>query len=130
MIIGASLMLPVISHAEDYQWLTFTMTDNTEMSVAAENLTITYNETDRSLQLKSATVNNRLAVDNIKSMRFTETMGVNAPEVDGISTGNVEFYNIDGVKSGVFSSIEEARTSLPSGIYVVKNNGKSFKVIF
>lgn len=123
-------MLPVISHAEDYQWLTFTMTDNTEMSVAAENLTITYNETDRSLQLKSATVNNRLAVDNIKSMRFTETMGVNAPEVDGISTGNVEFYNIDGVKSGVFSSIEEARTSLPSGIYVVKNNGKSFKVIF
>lgn len=128
LVIGAALMLPQLSNAEDYQWLTFTMTDNTEMSVAADNLSITYNE--GSLKLKSATVDQAIAVAHIKSMRFTDTMGIHSISGNGDDACKSEFYNIDGVKAGEYSSVEEARESLPSGIYIVKNNNTTLKVIF
>lgn len=127
LILAVGMVLPIASFAADYQWLTFRMADNSEVSVAADNLSINYS--DANLYLKSATVDLTISVDQIKTMRFTSSEA-------GIDDVNInlpfkaDYYTVSGVKVGRFTSIEEARKNLPSGIYIAKNETKIFKVIF
>lgn len=121
------MMLPLSAMAAEYQWLTFRMTDDTEVSVAADKLSINYS--DAMLRLKSATVDETLAVAQIKSMRFTSSSaGIN--EVKNNHIENAYYYTVGGIKVGHFTSIEEARENLPSGVYIGKTEAKTFKVIF
>ena len=121
-------MLPLTSFAVEYPWLSFVMTDNTEISVAADNLSINYS--DNTLTLKSATVDQAIAVDKIKSMQFkSDLSGISELTTDS-ADGSATYYTTSGISVGSFASVEEARKSLPAGIYIVKNSVKSFKIIF
>lgn len=124
---AAALMASSAGFAAEYQWLTFRLADNSELSVAAENLEIVYGA--RELHLKSATVDQTIAVDGIKSMRFTATpAAIDAPQSPAQSPA--DYYTPAGVKAGSFSSVEEARRSLPSGVYIVKKGDRTVKLIF
>lgn len=126
-LILAALVWPLAGTAADYPWLTFSMADGTEMSVAAEGLAINYHEGN--ITLKSATVDQILATDLVKSMRFTTS----AAAVDGITdlmNQEADYFDLSGKKAGRFASSDEARKALPSGTYIVRNNDKSLKVIF
>lgn len=128
LFVAAALMAPPAGFAAEYQWLTFRMADNSEISVAAENLEINYG--GQKLHLKSATVDQTIAVDGIKSMRFTDTpAAIDAPQgAAQVAAG--DYYTAAGVKAGSFGSVEEARRSLPSGVYIVKKGDKTVKLIF
>lgn len=124
-MIAATLLMPIFTYAEALPWLTFRMADDTELSVAAENLTINYK--DGNLILSSSVVDKSLPASQIKSMRFTSTSaGIN--EVIDINSTAGDYYNLSGIKVGRFSSTDDARKILPSGIYIVKNDEKTFKV--
>lgn len=125
ILFGAALMLPSLASALDYPWLTFRMTDESEMSVAAENLSINY--MDGNLILSSSTVDKTIATDQIKSMRFTATPAAVENIID-IQSAAGEYYNLSGIKVGKFASIEDACKALPSGIYIVKSESKTYKV--
>lgn len=104
------------------------MTDNSEISVASEDLMITYS--NQNLQLKSKTVDQQIPINTIKSMQFKLTsVGLDAL-LDNNTSEKIEFYSLSGTKVGIYNSIEETREKIPAGIYVVKCNNKSFKVIF
>ncbi len=125
ILIGVVLMLPSFASAIDYPWLTFRMADDSEMSVEAENLSINYK--DGNLILSSSAVDKTIPASQIKSMRFTATSAA----VDGMfdmQSSAGEYYNLSGIKVGKFSSTEQARKTLPSGIYIVKSESKTFKV--
>ena len=127
LILAAGMVLPMTSFAAEYQWLTFRMSDNTEMSVAADNLSIDY--CDANLHLKSATVDQTIPVAQIKTMRFTSSAaGINDVNIDRPEVA--DYFTAGGVKVGRFASVEEARNNLPSGVYVGKSEVKTFKVIF
>ncbi|MDE6337839.1 MAG: hypothetical protein K2L34_14850 [Muribaculaceae bacterium] len=53
LFVAAAVTAALSSYATEFPWLTFRLTDDTEMSVAAENLTLNYSEGN--LMLKSAT---------------------------------------------------------------------------
>lgn len=128
LIVGGALALPLTSFGSEYPWLSFQLTDGTELTVAADNLAITY--TDNSLQLKSATVDRSIAVDLIRSMQFkSEASGIDNVGADHATVPAV-YYTPAGVEAGRFASVEEARKTLPSGLYIVNDNVKSFKIIF
>lgn len=118
-------MLPALTFALDYPWLTFRMTDNTEISVDAENLAITFK--DGNLLLSSSTVDQTIPANQIKSMRFTATSAGVDDIADIQSTAGV-YYNLSGIKVGKFNSVEEARKELSPGVYIVKGNLKTYKV--
>lgn len=128
LLFVVTLLFPTMAFASGETWLTFSMKDNTELSVASENLNIDYS--NRMLVLTSASVNQTISIDQVKSMRFTATpSGIN--EVIGNSaSGEFDFYNISGTKAGKFTSIDEARKNLPSGIYIITNGEKSLKIVF
>lgn len=126
LLIAALLSVAPAVSAAEYQWLTFRLDNGSELSVAAENLEISY--ADGRLYMKSATVDQTLVLTSVKSMRFTsEPSAVDAPEVANTAG---DYFNAAGIKVGAFASADEARRSLPSGVYVVKSGIKTAKVIF
>lgn len=128
IIMGIALMVPLISLADGSPWLTFTLSDDSEISVNAENLTINY--ANRVLQLKSETVDRVFPIEDLKSMRFSSVMsGIDLVATDD-SYAYIELYDLSGGFAGRFGSIEEARATLTSGIYIIKDSNKNHKVVF
>ncbi len=116
---------PLSLFAADFPWLTFKLVDNTEMSVESEELSMTYQ--DGFLNLSSSKVDKSIPVSQIKSMMFTSTpTGVS--DIKTADSQEGDYYNLSGIKVGRFLTVEEAKKSLPSGIYIVKSDSKTFKV--
>lgn len=125
--IACVMFLPMALHAEGMPWLTFKMADDTSISVASADLVINYSSGE--LQLNSPTVSRIIPVAQLKSMTFSSsTTGIESVSIQ--EGGSMEFYDMSGVKTGNFDSLDMARENLPSGIYVVKSGEKSIKVIF
>lgn len=82
------------------------------------------------LLLKSATVDQQLPVDQIKSMRFTSTLTTSDLVTDDVEPGLIEIFDLSGLCAGKFNTMEDARNTLPSGIYVMKTTLKTHKIIF
>lgn len=114
-------------YALDFPWLSFKMKDASEITVAADNLTMNYS--DGNLLLTSPTVSETLPVADITSMVFTNReAGID--EINVALSENGYYYTLDGVKVGEFTSVDDGRRSLPSGMYIVRTESKSFKIIF
>ena len=128
LCVATAMSLPMVLQAANYNWLTFRMTDGTEISVAADNLEADY--AAGYLHLSSNTVNQTFKASDIKSMRFTEenAAGIDGIDADGDTTA--DYYTVTGVKAGRFRSPDAARETLGSGTYIAKSKTKTFKVIF
>lgn len=113
--------------AADYPWLTFRMTDDSEISVSSDNLDMNYKE--GVLYLTSATVNQSFPVDRIKSMKFT-SQAAGIKDITANISEAAEYYNLSGLMVGKFETAEKAKKNLPSGIYIVRNSAKTYKVTF
>lgn len=128
LVAGCLLMVPAMLAAEDYPWLTFTLADDSAISVPSELLTIDYQE--GKLKLSSPSVSREIPLNEVKSMKFTPSES-GILEVAGVSQEDaVELFTVGGISAGKFRSMEQARHTLPSGIYLVKSGNKSLKVIF
>lgn len=123
----ALLCLPASAGAAGYSWLTFRLADASEISVAAENLNMNYS--DGYLLLSSDKVNQTLNVNQIKSMHFSSG-GAGIETINNLSGKDAVYYTLSGTEVGTYPSIDAARESLPSGIYIGKNELGTFKVIF
>ena len=69
ILIAVGLLASTEIYALDFPWLSFKMNDATEITVAADNLTMNYSDGD--LMLTSASVSETLPVADIASMSFT-----------------------------------------------------------
>ncbi|MDE7377440.1 MAG: hypothetical protein K2N13_00575 [Paraprevotella sp.] len=127
LLIVAFLILPLTSFASDFPWLTFLLSDNSELSVAADNLELNYN--NGNLHLTSNTVDLEIPVSQIRSMRFT-SLASNIGDINAMRPVPVELYTVAGTKVGRFTSIDEARKALPSDVYIGKSETKTYKIIF
>lgn len=121
------LSAPAAMQAMDFPWITFTLSDQSELSVDAEGLEMTYS--DGSLHLHSSRVDKTLATSSIVSMRFSST-NTGVDEIENPLTSEAEYFTLSGESAGIFKSADEAHTALPSGIYIAKSATKTIKVIF
>lgn len=128
LLLTGLLVLPSVLWADTNMWLTFHMSDNTELSVPAGNLKMDYSE--GVIRISADSVNNTIEVNTIKSMKFTSSPAGIDDIIDNSQGQDKELFDLSGVRIGTFGSLDDARTMLPSGIYVVKNGNRSLKVIF
>lgn len=127
LLIAFWVLTPLMLFASEFPWLTFRLADSSELSVAADNLELNYK--DGNLLLKSGIVNQTIPVEQIKSMRFTLLPSA----IDDISVEQsavADYFTMSGAMVGRFKTIDEARKSLPSGIYIGKSESKTYKIIF
>lgn len=124
----AGLSIP--ASAVTYSWLVFSMADGTEVSVASENLSITYE--NHLLKLFSPTVDQTISLENVKEMHFNaQQSGLNTfLASQGAECDNFQVYDLNGLSLGKFVSMEDMRSVLKSGVYVIKTPNCQMKVIF
>lgn len=126
MTLAATWLFPARGETA-FPWLTFTLTDNSEVQVPSENLKMTYS--DGELHLASATVDRTLPLASLKSMRFDSTPS-GAAQLKADCGAKVEVYDSAGLPIGTVSSLEEAEKSMPHGLYIIRSGETVRKVMF
>lgn len=110
------------AHADSYTYLTFEKSDGTLTSVPLSSLSITISGT--TLTAGDQT----FALADLTKMYFTTADVTAIDEVNTAVNGEVEVFSMNGVAMGKFTTMQEAMSSLRTGVYIVKSNGKTVKV--
>lgn len=124
---GFGLLMSLYVSA-DYSSMEFKYSDGTTKVLTAPGLTITVeganlkvtNSDGQTLSIPSA---------SLASMQFVNG---DASGVSEITADNspVKVYNVNGIYVGEFDSFNDAKASLPQGVYVIRNaEGETFKLI-
>ena len=110
-----ALCLAFSVNANDYKYLSFELADGSVQSLSVTDLTLTFS--NGNLVSSDGTT---IPLANLTKMFFSETSGIaTLPFTTG--TGKVEVYNPSGSKVGVFGNMQEAKSKLPKGIYIIKD---------
>lgn len=117
-----------------YKYLVMTDSEGTMTSLGVDELVITF--ADGQLTAVNADGTRTLTLATLSTMFFSETAkGTDA--IDETTTGigfpdpdrPVEIFTLGGLSRGTFSCLDKAREALPSGIYILKQNGTTTKTI-
>jgi hypothetical protein len=126
MILAAILALTT-AHADDYPYLTFETQDGTTQSVAVSGLTLTI--ADGNLVAANGTQTLTLALSDLTKMYFASE----ATSIDELTSklpadGVAEVFTLAGVSLG-HSTLSTLRSTLNAGVYIIKVNGQTLKVM-
>ena len=121
-IVFALLFCTVLCHAEDYPYLSFEKADGSVVSVSVSGLSMTFSDGKLVVANDAGNVG-ELSVAALSRMFFSADAASIAETVSQGSTGR-EVYTLSGVCVGKY----DAAKSLLAGIYVVKEDGKTFKM--
>lgn len=110
------------AHADSYTYLTFEKSDGTLTSVPLSSLSITISGTTLTAGDQS------FALADLTKMYFTTADVTAIDEVKAAVNGEVEVFSMSGIAMGKYTTVQEAMSSLKTGVYIVKNNGKTVKV--
>lgn len=111
------------AQAADYNYLVFTMNDNTTQTVAASNLTMSFGDGKLTVSNGTTTLAT-ITLADLAKMEFsnTESTGITTISTDRLTIDETtQVYDLNGrqLPSG---------TQLQRGIYIVKTNGRTIKV--
>ena len=120
--------LPLLAaHAESYPYLTFQKADGSLQSVGVEALEMTFQ--DGKLVYSNSTGTGTLTLADLAAMYFssTDATAITSPTADS-GDGKVEVFSLQGVSYGTFANLQAMKESVPTGMYIVKTNGKTQKI--
>ena len=125
-LIVACLSL-LAAHAESYPYLTFQKADGSLQSVGVEALEMTFQ--DGKLVYSNSTGTGTLKLADLAAMYFssTDATAITSPTADS-GDGKVEVFSLQGVSYGTFANLQAMKESVPTGMYIVKTNGKTQKI--
>ena len=125
LIVFAALALSV--QAGDYAYLTFRSNDGTEISFSVDHLNITFS--NGQLVVVNNETNQALSLSDLNKMYFTNSAVTNIEEAQPVEgEADVEIFTTAGVSMGRFSSLNQAKQTLPMGVYIVKQSDKTYKI--
>lgn len=116
------------AQAYDYPYLVFQNTEGTTTAFAVESLTITIS--DGKLVAKNAEGTQSFTLGDLSKMYFTRQA-----DLTGISNTDtsedeiVEVFTTGGVNLGKYLNVNEAKSSLKPGLYILKSKQKSYKIV-
>ena len=123
MILTLLCALYMGAQAADYNYLVFTMNDNTTQTIAASNLTMSFGDGKLTVSNGTTTLAT-ITLADLAKMEFsnTESTGISTISTDRLTIDETtQVYDMNGrqLPSG---------TQLQRGIYIVKTNGRTIKV--
>lgn len=120
----AFLAVAFTSNAANYDYLTFQNTDGNQVSMSVNGLKMQI--ADGNLVATNGEGTMTFALSNLSKMLFTETSGI----ADNIISDSkaVTVYNLSGVKIGEYQNVASVQKALDKGVYVVKENDKTYKM--
>lgn len=125
-IITGLLLSALTAQASDYKTLVFQTTSGTT-AVDLSSLVITVS--DGKLVATNMSGTETFTLTDLSKMYFsTETSGIEKLESDS-NTSSLLVYDLSGRKVGGYASLDAAKASLKHGVYVIKQNSKTFKIV-
>lgn len=119
--------MAVSALADDYAYLSFADTDGSVQSFTAQGTEITFSGGNAIVTSGSASAT--IALSSLAGMSFSNDAGTVALQQLSTQTSDTyEVWSVSGVFVGRFTS-RDALQQLTHGIYVVRNNGKTQKMI-
>lgn len=117
----------VAANADTYPYLSFETQDGTTRSVSVESLTMTFS--DGKLLASNGTDSYEIDVASLSRMYFSASNVTAISDLERSDThGQMDVYTLSGVKVGSFDNDAALRNGVGAGVYIVKSNGKTFKV--
>jgi hypothetical protein len=119
----SGMAIPAFSY--DLPYLAFRDASGNITTIDAQDLELTF--ADGVITATNGSETLTLTAAEIEAMYFTSTpSAVASVAVD--TEGSLEVYTTAGISLGKFSSLEAARKAVGEGIFVVKQNEKTFKI--
>lgn len=123
-----SLAVACAAHAYDYPYLILKTSDGTTHPLAVESLTLTF--VDGQLEANNTETGITIPLSELSQMYFhSDPAGITEPTAASLPSGGIEVFSTAGVLIGTFNSSEEGIKALNSGIYVIKHDGGTQKII-
>ncbi len=118
----------VMAHADSYPYFSFQKSDGTTVTMEASSLTMTFS--DGKLIASNGTDSQELTVSDLLKMYFSEdgATGIQNVEISDLD-GEVEVFSLQGISFGTFSTLQSFRNTAEPGVYIVKVNGRSQKIM-
>ena len=114
--------------AYEYPYLVFQNTEGTTIAFAVESLTITISE--GKLVAKNAEGTQSFSLGDLSKMYFTRQADLTGiSDTDTSEDEIVEVFTTGGIKLGKYLNINEAKSSLKPGLYILKSKQKSYKIV-
>ena len=122
LAIGTSQM-----KADDYLYLTFTNTDGAEQSVSIDGLKVSF--ADGNIVAEATEETLTLPLADVAKMYFSDTKSEQTGIKEAVSKGEgISVYTTSGMFIGIFANAAQAHKQLEHGLYVIRNNGKTYKM--
>lgn len=130
LFLMAAVAIQVFAADYTYKYLVFSASDGTQTTVNTEGLTLSVE--NGSLVVTNSTGTTALTLSSLAMMQFAAE-GTTTPIDQAVSSvkeeSTVEVFNLSGIYKGTFSSISALKSSLGKGVFIVKQDGKSTKMI-
>lgn len=121
-----ALMLAMSASAETYPYLSFQTVDGSVVSLKSSNLNLTIE--DGKLVVQNDEGSNKFVLTDLARMFFSQSTETAITNLNTDVNSTLQVYTTSGVFLGGFDSERSLRRSVPSGIYVVKTNGRTLKM--
>ena len=123
-----AFMALTTAYADDFPYLTFEKQDGTTQSVAVSGLTLTI--ADGNLVAANGTETLTLALSDLTKMFFaSEATGIDQLTAKLPADSAAEVFTPAGVFLGQYESLQAVRSALQQGVYIIKVNGQTLKVM-
>lgn len=135
MLLAMSVVMGTLYATADtytYPYLAFQRGDGTVVSIGVESLGMTIS--DGYLYAVNDQASKSFVVADLTRMYFSaEDTGTGVPtSIDVLNTedsGPAQVYTPSGVHVGTYSTLEAAKAAAKGGVYIIRQNGKTLKVI-
>jgi hypothetical protein len=111
-----------------YKYLTVKGSDGKQVSLASQDLKLTF--ADGQLMATNGDGTQTFELASLASMQFSETESTTGIDKQvAADSQQLNVYTLSGMYVGTFDATSTLDTQLKSGVYVVKQNKKSTKII-
>lgn len=122
----AAAMLTFVAEAANYPYLSFQKADGTILSVGVEALEMNFS--DGKLIVSSPSGNYELNTADLKRMFFSDNSETGINDTPTAQDGSLQVYSASGIYMGMYSNQQDFMQKSAKGVYIVKQNGKTFKM--
>ena len=120
------MALPLAANADEYAYLSFETTDGNLESVSVESLSMTFS--GGRLIVENAEGKKEFSVADLGRMFFSATPS-GITDVKTAANGCRDVYTASGMFVGRFAAGEELKSVLKSGLYIIKDNSNTTKIM-
>lgn len=128
MLMAASLQAHA-SGDESYEYLVLTTSDGQTTALSVSSLRLTF--AGGQLVATNADGSHAISLAQMASMYFSNdgtSSGISQATTAIDALGEVDAYTLSGIHMGRYATLQQARTSLKKGVYVIKQQDKNIKI--